>query len=97
MTPTLGGTINATFLAEYDATVQAALSVSTRPYVIIDLVRVSNRLLVVLLIWHRLPAQLRAVERRYYWSRWTDQRPVCQHLVSARHQIRGYPEDHRES
>lgn len=38
MTPTLGGTIDPTFLAEYDATVQAALSVSTKPYVIIDLV-----------------------------------------------------------
>lgn len=37
MTPTLGGTIDATFFATYDATVQAALSVSTAPYVIIDL------------------------------------------------------------
>ncbi|KAH7930545.1 cellulase-domain-containing protein [Leucogyrophana mollusca] len=36
MTPTLG-TINATFFAEYDATVQAALSASTKPYVIVDL------------------------------------------------------------
>ncbi|KZP31158.1 glycoside hydrolase family 5 protein [Athelia psychrophila] len=37
MTPTLGGTINATFLAIYDKTVQAALSASTKPYVILDL------------------------------------------------------------
>ncbi|KIJ68221.1 glycoside hydrolase family 5 protein [Hydnomerulius pinastri MD-312] len=37
MTPTLGGSINQTFFAEYDATVQAALSASTKPYVIIDL------------------------------------------------------------
>jgi endoglucanase len=37
MTPTLGGTIDASFLAKYDATVNAALSASTAPYVIIDL------------------------------------------------------------
>lgn len=38
MTPTLGGTINASFFAEYDATVQAALATGAR--VIIDLVGV---------------------------------------------------------
>ncbi|KAJ7575111.1 endoglucanase [Mycena floridula] len=37
MTPTLGGTINSNFFSKYDGTVQAALSASTRPYVIIDL------------------------------------------------------------
>lgn len=37
MTPTLGGTINQTFFSIYDATVQAALSASTKPYVILDL------------------------------------------------------------
>jgi len=36
MTPTLGGPINETFFAVYDATVQAALSASTSPYVIVD-------------------------------------------------------------
>jgi endoglucanase len=37
MTPTLGGTVSSSFLAKYDATVNAALSASTAPYVIIDL------------------------------------------------------------
>ncbi|ETW86909.1 glycoside hydrolase family 5 2 [Heterobasidion irregulare TC 32-1] len=37
MTPTLGGTISSSFFARYDATVQAALSASTSPYVIVDL------------------------------------------------------------
>ncbi|THH19988.1 hypothetical protein EW146_g1281 [Bondarzewia mesenterica] len=37
MTPTVGGTISTSFFARYDATVQAALSASTSPYVIIDL------------------------------------------------------------
>ena len=38
MTPALGGMISSSFFARYDATVQAALSASTSPYVIIDLV-----------------------------------------------------------
>ncbi|KAI0068283.1 endoglucanase [Artomyces pyxidatus] len=37
MTPTVGGTVSSSFLARYDATVQAALSASSQPYVIIDL------------------------------------------------------------
>ncbi|KII94195.1 glycoside hydrolase family 5 protein [Plicaturopsis crispa FD-325 SS-3] len=37
MTPTLGGSINETFFEIYDTTVQAALSASSSPYVIIDL------------------------------------------------------------
>lgn len=37
MTPALGGMISSSFFARYDATVQAALSASTSPYVIIDL------------------------------------------------------------
>ncbi|KIJ68220.1 glycoside hydrolase family 5 protein [Hydnomerulius pinastri MD-312] len=37
MTPTLGGDIDQSFLSKYDATVQAARSASTNPYVIIDL------------------------------------------------------------
>ncbi|PPR05528.1 hypothetical protein CVT24_003271 [Panaeolus cyanescens] len=37
MTPQLGGTISSSFFSRYDATVQAALSASTRPYVILDL------------------------------------------------------------
>ena len=39
MTPTLGGTIDPTFFARYDGTVQAALSSGSDVYVIIDLVR----------------------------------------------------------
>lgn len=38
MTPTLGGTVSSSFLAEYDATVQAALSSGSNIHVIIDLV-----------------------------------------------------------
>jgi endoglucanase len=38
MTPTLGGSINASFFAQYDTTVQAALA--TGAHVIIDLVGV---------------------------------------------------------
>ncbi|KAE9390576.1 cellulase-domain-containing protein [Gymnopus androsaceus JB14] len=37
MTPTLGGTIDSTFFAEYDATVQAALASGDDVYVIVDL------------------------------------------------------------
>ncbi|KZP31157.1 glycoside hydrolase family 5 protein [Athelia psychrophila] len=37
MTPTLGGSINATWFSIFDTTVQAALSASTSPYVILDL------------------------------------------------------------
>ncbi|RDB28878.1 Endoglucanase EG-II [Hypsizygus marmoreus] len=37
MTPTLSGTIDATFFARYDATVQVALSSGSNPYVILDL------------------------------------------------------------
>ncbi|KAI0030213.1 endoglucanase [Vararia minispora EC-137] len=36
MTPTLGGTIDPTFFARYDATVQSALSAPGSPYVIVD-------------------------------------------------------------
>jgi len=36
MTPTLGGSINETFFSQYDATVQAARSSSSNPYVIVD-------------------------------------------------------------
>jgi hypothetical protein len=38
MTPTLGGPIDDTFFARYDATVQAALSSSADVYVIADVV-----------------------------------------------------------
>jgi endoglucanase len=38
LTPTLGGDLSSSFFARYDATIQAALSSSTKPYVIIDLV-----------------------------------------------------------
>lgn len=38
MTPTLGGSIDQTFLATYDSTVQAALNSGSNVYVIIDLV-----------------------------------------------------------
>lgn len=38
MTPTVGGTIDSTFFAEYDATVQAALASGDDVYVILDLV-----------------------------------------------------------
>lgn len=38
MTPTLGGTVSSSFLAEYDATVQAALSAGPDIHVIVDLV-----------------------------------------------------------
>ncbi|KAF9038234.1 glycoside hydrolase superfamily [Panaeolus papilionaceus] len=37
MTPQLGGQISSSFFSRYDATVQAALGASTRPYVILDL------------------------------------------------------------
>ncbi|KAK7047890.1 Manganese dependent endoglucanase Eg5A [Paramarasmius palmivorus] len=37
MTPTLGGNIDGNFFSRYDATVQAALSSSSRPWVILDL------------------------------------------------------------
>jgi endoglucanase len=37
MTPTLGGTVSSSFLSKYDATVNAAQSSSTSPYVIVDL------------------------------------------------------------
>jgi endoglucanase len=37
MTPTVGGTVSTSFLSTYDATVAAAMSSSTRPYVIVDL------------------------------------------------------------
>ncbi|KAF8161682.1 endoglucanase [Crassisporium funariophilum] len=37
MTPTLGGTLDATFFARYDKTVQAALNSGSSPYVILDL------------------------------------------------------------
>ncbi|KZP31156.1 glycoside hydrolase family 5 protein [Athelia psychrophila] len=37
MTPTLGGSIDATWFSIFDKTVQAALSASTSPYVILDL------------------------------------------------------------
>ncbi|KAG5654081.1 Manganese dependent endoglucanase Eg5A [Sphagnurus paluster] len=37
MTPTLGGTIDSTFFARYDKTVQTALNSATKPYVILDL------------------------------------------------------------
>lgn len=40
MTPTLGGDIDSTFFSRYDATVKAARSASTNPYVILDIVRV---------------------------------------------------------
>lgn len=39
MTPTLGGPIDETFFARYNATVQAALSSSNNTYVILDVVR----------------------------------------------------------
>jgi endoglucanase len=39
MTPTVGGNIDASFFSRYDATVQAALSSGSNPYVILDLVR----------------------------------------------------------
>ena len=38
MTPTLGGSINQTFLSIYDQTVQAALNSGSGVYVIVDLV-----------------------------------------------------------
>lgn len=38
MTPTVGGTIDSTFFAEYDTTVQAALASGDDVYVILDLV-----------------------------------------------------------
>lgn len=37
MTPTLGGSIDETWFATFDATVQSALTASTSPYVILDL------------------------------------------------------------
>lgn len=37
MTPTLGGSIDETWFATFDTTVQAALSASSAPYVILDL------------------------------------------------------------
>lgn len=42
MTPTLGGTIDPTFFARYDATVQAALSSGSDVFVIVDLVRLQG-------------------------------------------------------
>lgn len=39
MTQTPGGAINATFFARYDASVKAALTSVSSPYVIVDLVR----------------------------------------------------------
>lgn len=38
MTPTLGGSINETFFAEYDATVQAALASGSNVHVLLDVV-----------------------------------------------------------
>lgn len=38
MTPTLGGTISASFFAMYDATVQAALASGPNVHVILDVV-----------------------------------------------------------
>jgi endoglucanase len=38
MTPTLGGSVDETFFARYNATVQAALSSSPNVYVIADVV-----------------------------------------------------------
>jgi endoglucanase len=37
MTPTVGGTVSSSFLSKYDASVDAALTSTTRPYVIVDL------------------------------------------------------------
>ena len=39
MTPTVGGSINQTFLSRYDSTVQAALNSGPNVFVIVDLVR----------------------------------------------------------
>lgn len=40
MTPTLGGSIDQSFLSRYDATVQAALNSGPNVFVIVDLVRI---------------------------------------------------------